>query len=47
MQKFFQEGASNFDIFSSNVFSGRIILKHIENRKGSRGVRGHVLPENF
>ena len=44
---FFREGASNFDIFSSIVFSGRIILKHIENKKGSRGVWEHAPPENF
>ena len=40
---FFRKGASNFDIFSSAVFSGRIILKHIENQKGFRGSRG-MLP---
>ena len=42
IQKIFQEGASKFDKFSSVFFSGRIILKHIENKKSSRGVRGHV-----
>ena len=40
---FFSEGALHFDIFSSVVFSGRIIVKHIENKKGSRG-SGGMLP---
>ena len=42
IKNFFGEGASNFDIFSSRVFPGRILLKHIENEKGFRGVRGHA-----
>ena len=33
--------------FQAYFFPDRIILKHIENKKGSRGVRGHALPENF
>ena len=42
MQEVF-EGAPNFDIFLSVGFSGKIILKHIENKKGSRG-SGNMLP---
>ena len=44
---FFREGAPNFDIVSRVFFSGRIIFKHIENKKGFRGVRGHAHPESF
>ena len=43
----FRDGAPNFDLISSVVFSGRIILKHIENKKGSRGVREHAALENL
>ena len=46
-EKFSGEGAPNFGIFSSIVFPGKIILKHLENEKGSRGVRGHALLEIF
>ena len=35
LKMFFKEAAPNFDIFSCMFFSGRIILKHIENKKGS------------
>ena len=45
IQKFFRKGAPNFDIFLSAVF-GRIILKHIENKKGSRG-SGGMLPRKI
>ena len=45
--EFFSGGAPNFDTFSSAVFSGKIILKRIENEKGSREVRGHAAPEIF
>ena len=44
-RNFFREGAPIFDI-SNVVFFGKIILKHIENKKGSRGVRGHGPPES-
>ena len=37
IQNFFQGGDTNFDIFSSLFFSGKIILKLTENKKGSRG----------
>ena len=46
-QIFFREGYHIYDIFSSVVFSSRVILKHIENKKGSRGVRGHATPAKF
>ena len=44
---FFRDRTSHFDILSSVFFYGRIILKYIENKKGSRRVRGHVSPKNF
>ena len=44
---FSKVGAPNFDVFSRVVFSGKIILKHLEIKKGSRGFRGHVPPEKF
>ena len=43
----FQGGAPNFDIFSCVVFSRRIILKHLENKTGIRGVGGHATPKFF
>ena len=43
----FREGALNFDIFSSVVFCGRIILNHIENKKGSGGFGGMLLRKIF
>ena len=43
IQKFFRKRKLNFNIFSSPVFSGKIILKHIENKKDSRG-SGGMLP---
>ena len=39
-RNFFREGAPNFNIFLRVVFSDRIILKHIENKKDSRGYEG-------
>ena len=45
-RNFFRVGALNFDVFLSVFFSGRILLKHIENKKGLRG-SGGMLPENF
>ena len=45
-RNFFRERAPNFDIFKRN-FSSRNILKHLENKKDSRGGRGHAPPENF
>ena len=30
-RNFFREEAPNFDTFSSVVFSGRTVLKHVEN----------------
>ena len=44
---FFREGAPNFAIFSNVLFSGRIILKHIENKKGSRGSGGMLSQKIF
>ena len=44
-QNFFREGTLKLDIFFGAVF-GKFVLKHIENEKGSRGVRGHAPPEN-
>ena len=41
-RNFFREGAPKFDIVQ---FFGRIVLKHTENEKGSRGIRGHAPPE--
>ena len=46
-RNFFWERASKFAIFSSVFFSGRIILKNIENKKGFGEVRGRALPENL
>ena len=46
-RNFFREGASNFDTFSSVVFSGRIVLKHIENKKGSGWFSPKKFFENF
>ena len=43
---FFREGAPKIAIFSNVFFSGKIILKHIENKKGSRG-SGGMLPRKF
>ena len=49
IQEFFREGAPNFDIpLSVPVgFPGRIILKHIENEKGSRGMLPRKIFENL
>ena len=47
-QNFFKEGAPNFDIFSSVVFSGRINLKPVEEyKKGSRGSGGMLQRKSF
>ena len=47
IQKFFREGAPNFEIFLSvYFFSGRIILKHIEKKKSFRGFEG-MLPRKI
>ena len=47
IQKLFQGGSTpNFDVVSSVFFSGRIMLKYIENKKDLRG-SGGVLPGNF
>ena len=43
----FQGGALNFDVFPSVVFRAELFWKHIENEKGSGGVRGHAHPENL
>ena len=37
----------NFDIFSSAVFFGRIILKHLENQKGFRRSGGMLHQKIF
>ena len=42
---FFREGAPKFAIYS-RVFFGRVILKHIESKKGSKEVQGHA-PRKF
>ena len=42
--KSFSRRGHHFDILSSVFFSDRIILKHIENEKGSRG---HTPLENL
>ena len=44
-KNFFREGAPRFNFFLTQFF-GRIILKHIENNKSSRGVRG-MLPRKI
>ena len=41
--KIFRVGAPDVDVF----FSGRIILKRIENKESSRGIRGDASPEIF
>ena len=46
-KKFFQVWTPKFAIVSGVFFSGRIILKNIDNKKGSRGVWGHASPKNF
>ena len=43
---FSRESTPHFDIFSSVVFSGKIILKHVENEKDSRG-SGGMLPRKI
>ena len=43
---FFRVGAPNFGVFLRVVFSGRIMLKHIENKKGLRE-SGGMLPGKF
>ena len=47
IQKVFQEEAPNSDIFSSAVFLDRIILKHIENKKGFMGSGGMLSRKMF
>ena len=47
IQKLFRVGAPNLDIFSRVFFSGRIILKHIDNKKDSRGMIPRKIFENF
>ena len=42
----FREGGTQNCHISKRVFSGRIIWKHIENEKGSRGVRA-LLPQKI
>ena len=46
-QKFFKEGAPNFDIFSSVVFSCRSNLKQVEEQKWLQRVRGHASRKFF
>ena len=46
-RNFFRQGHPNLPYFQAFFFWSRIILKHIENKKGSRGVWGHVLLEFF
>ena len=46
-ENFFREGVPKFDIYFKRSSSGRIILKHIENKKALEGVRRHVSPKNF
>ena len=47
LRNFFGEEATKFAVFSSVFFSFIIILKHIENKKGSRVLWGHAPPYNF
>ena len=48
IEEFFSgKGHSKLPCFQAFCFSGKIILKHVENEKGFRGVRGHAPPENF
>ena len=42
LRNFFREGAPKFALFSSVFFMSRIILKDIDNKKGSKGVRRHA-----
>ena len=44
---FFREGTPTFHIPSGVVFFGKIILKHIKNKKRLSEVREHAPPENF
>ena len=44
IQKFFQGGGIQIRHIFKRSFFGRIILKHIENKKGSRGGGGGMLP---
>ena len=46
IQKLFQGGSTKFRCIFKRVFSGRIMLKYIENKKDLRG-SGGVLPGNF
>ena len=47
IRNFFKEGTSNFNIFSSVVFSGRINLKQVEKqKKGSGGMLPRKIFEN-
>ena len=46
-QKFFKEGASNFHIFSSVVFFGRINLKQVEEQKRAQEGPGACSSGNF
>ena len=46
-QKFFKEGAPNFNIFPSVVLSGRINVKQVEEQKRLQRVRGHAPWEIF
>ena len=45
-KNFFREGAPKFAVFSNVFFSGRIVLKNIDNKKGSRG-SGGMLPRKI
>ena len=44
---FFREKAPNFDMFSSVVFSSRIILKHLQRIKKDSGGSGACSPRKF
>ena len=46
-KKFCQGGGTQICHIFKHVFFGRITLKYIENKKGSRGIRRHAPPENL
>ena len=46
-QEFFKKGAPNFDIFTSIVFTGRIILKQVEEQKKAPEGPGACFPGKF
>ena len=47
IQKFFLGGGTKFSHIFKCIFSGKIILKHIENKEGCVGSRGVLLQKNL